>query len=515
MPMLPGPLLIDIPESFINDTATVSGANSLSQTITRAILPKFQQVIILSESSEERIRHTPWLQHPSLIVIHSLTELDKLDVPPTLAFSTSMDISMMVQARNFFQLDFPVLGLIHSLGTPTTFSKLNNALKHMTPNDGFICPSQATRTTLMNWISQHCPHVDIQAYVIPHGIDQEKFKAKPEEREWLRDYFRFNHDDIIFLHISRISPFTKTDMFPMIKTLTPLFQENSSLKLWIVGENKVPHYISMMQKYIRSVQLENQIMFDTTPDPTRMERYYQTADAFIYLCDNKAETFGLTIAEAASSDLPVITTDVCGASELISHERDGYIIPTISGNILLDQPANFGSQTEYGDRFIQSTAFSHNKFLSALANLANTELRTKMKERIKDSDRSRFSVDTMIKRYIDVFKERLSTFTASSYPNLGLSDIDSVLSHMTSDYLSSVTTLKITDIGKNVFYEKTPYYCMTSHLNVYLFIYSMLRYLDSHEMVTVKDIREQYSCHPEWIDATILYMIKNNLISWY
>ncbi len=62
----------------------------------------------------------------------------------------------------------------------------------------------------------------------------------------------------------------------------------------------------------------------TVPRSQLYEIYHQ-ADIFIFptLCDG----FGMVVTEAFAQGLPVITTDRAGASDLIEHGKNGFIIP--------------------------------------------------------------------------------------------------------------------------------------------------------------------------------------------
>lgn len=513
--MFLGPLLIDIPKSFIENNASLSGANILSKAIIKACIDYCDSIIILSDSDTTSLLQTPWLSHKNSKHIRSLTELEHLLAPPTLAFSTSVDISKLLQARNAFRFPCPVIGLIHSLGTPSVFTTLKHVFKHITENDGYICPSQATQTTLNQLALQCITEPQFHSKVIRHGIDITRFSPQSShEKEWLRGYFKFNKTDTIILHVSRLNPYTKTDIFPMIKDLTPLLLNDHTLKLWIVGTNHLPHYMTMISNYIHTFNLETQVIIDVTPEHNAMEKYYQTADIFIYMADNRAETFGLSVAEAMSCGLPVVISDISGLSEIVEQDITGYIIPTISGSIGLDTPSNLGSSAEFGDKSIQGTAFSHHHFLKAITRLLDPELRHKMGTKSNQKCRDYLDFTQLIHQYFDYFKELQLSFKSVQWPDNDLQNIDTLLTHTTTHTLTAMTMLTITEKGNNTINDKHPFFCMSAHLESYPFMYSILTYMKESSSRSVNDVRHQYSCNPNWIDATILYMIKNDLLSW-
>jgi UDP-glucose:(heptosyl)LPS alpha-1,3-glucosyltransferase len=64
------------------------------------------------------------------------------------------------------------------------------------------------------------------------------------------------------------------------------------------------------------------------PGSDRVERFYAAADVFLY--PTLYDTFGMVIAEAMASGLPVVTTATAGASELIEDGVDGLVVPSVS-----------------------------------------------------------------------------------------------------------------------------------------------------------------------------------------
>ncbi len=58
-------------------------------------------------------------------------------------------------------------------------------------------------------------------------------------------------------------------------------------------------------------------------DPANVALYYSAADVFLFT--SLAENFPLSLLEAASCGLPVVTFDVGGASEIIIHKKNGYV----------------------------------------------------------------------------------------------------------------------------------------------------------------------------------------------
>ena len=64
---------------------------------------------------------------------------------------------------------------------------------------------------------------------------------------------------------------------------------------------------------------------DVEPNTDRLRSLYHRADAFVL--PSRSECFGLATVEAMAAGLPVITSDVGGAADIVDHGRNGYLTP--------------------------------------------------------------------------------------------------------------------------------------------------------------------------------------------
>ncbi len=64
-------------------------------------------------------------------------------------------------------------------------------------------------------------------------------------------------------------------------------------------------------------------------DPDLRFAVWRAADLFTSLSDNIQETFGLVIAEAMASGLPVVATDWNGYRDLVVDGETGFLVPTL------------------------------------------------------------------------------------------------------------------------------------------------------------------------------------------
>lgn len=106
----------------------------------------------------------------------------------------------------------------------------------------------------------------------------------------------------------------------LIKIFESFLKEYQDWQLKIVGEGSQKDYLMQL---IHSKGLSGQIkLLDYT---NNIEPYYQ--EASIYACTSQFESFGLTVLEAMSCGLPIITFNSAGPSDLVTHGLNGYVVP--------------------------------------------------------------------------------------------------------------------------------------------------------------------------------------------
>ena len=108
-----------------------------------------------------------------------------------------------------------------------------------------------------------------------------------------------------------------------------------------------------------------------------MAKLYSAAD--VYLFPTLAETFGMTIVEAMSCGLPVITFETGGVPEIVENEKTGFVVEYKNGE----------------------------KLISALEKLlVNDDLREKMAENAVEASK-KFSSERMALEYLQLYEEVL------------------------------------------------------------------------------------------------------------
>jgi len=95
-------------------------------------------------------------------------------------------------------------------------------------------------------------------------------------------------------------------------------------------------YANLYLKIISNYKIENSENIKSYGRKTRDELFSSFyPDCDIFVLPTKADFFGMSILEAMSFGIPVITTDVYAMSEIIDDGKDGFLIPSNNLDALL------------------------------------------------------------------------------------------------------------------------------------------------------------------------------------
>jgi len=150
--------------------------------------------------------------------------------------------------------------------------------------------------------------------VIYSGVNLEEFNPKHRSKygEEIRKQYNIPLDDLVLLFIGH--PFHRKGLEFLIRSL-PLVNLNN-IKVLVFGKDDPEPY----QKLISNLRLQDKIIFHTSLT-SEIYKYFAASDIFVL--PTLYEPFGLVILEAMASGLPVVTSQIAGAAEIIEDERDG------------------------------------------------------------------------------------------------------------------------------------------------------------------------------------------------
>jgi glycogen(starch) synthase len=141
------------------------------------------------------------------------------------------------------------------------------------------------------------------------GIDLSVFKPLPHlEKQW----------DLAFM--GRLEAMKSVDLFPeMLSILKPKFPD---LKMMITGEGSLKERLfkEFEEQGVASM-IDYQGVVETDDVPVLINK------SRIFLYPSRREPFGLSIIEAMACGVPVVTTDVFGPREIVTHNYNGFAVP--------------------------------------------------------------------------------------------------------------------------------------------------------------------------------------------
>ena len=152
-----------------------------------------------------------------------------------------------------------------------------------------------------------------------------------------------------------------------------------SWRLTLVGgEEKTsslskPGYLPELQRLCGSLGIEDRVLFAGAKPPEELPLYYQTADVFVY--PSLYENFAQPILEAAAYGIPVISTAVGIAQEIIKDGETGFLVP--------GDPVHLREKLE---------------------RLNDPTLREDMEGKIRESVRKKFAWKPIMDQYMELYR---------------------------------------------------------------------------------------------------------------
>ncbi|MCX7878078.1 MAG: glycosyltransferase family 4 protein [Ignavibacteria bacterium] len=243
---------------------------------------------------------------------------------------------------------------------------INKLLSYST--DKIICVSNS----VYEFSKQNDKISDSKYTVIYNGIDTEVFKNYYNKFRYLREELGFSDNDIILGNVSTFS--VRKGHIYLLKAFKNLSDQFQNLKLLLVG-SKREHETDVydeLEKFIDENNLRERIIISDTRDD--IYKIYSILD--FYVMPSIVEGFGLALAEAMSSELVCICSDIPAFRELIEDRRNGFLFETKNSDsltnviyeILIDDVVDL-NQIRINARNTIIQKFSESKMLEKYYNL--------------------------------------------------------------------------------------------------------------------------------------------------
>jgi glycosyltransferase involved in cell wall biosynthesis len=180
-------------------------------------------------------------------------------------------------------------------GVDTT-DEAGNFVENANKVDYLFTPSKLSKKRIENM------GVKKPVFVLPHGIDPEVFKYTERTKT---DIFKF-------LYVGECSD--RKGIFHLLKAFTDLFKNNPKVELHIKSNTDMLFYNS---KEVQDIIKDYKNIFWHIGNVGHDEviKLYKECHAYVY--PSRGDSFGMTLLEAMACGLPIITTKLPGATDVV------------------------------------------------------------------------------------------------------------------------------------------------------------------------------------------------------
>jgi len=166
------------------------------------------------------------------------------------------------------------------------------------------------------WLAARLAAFELKSPVAaPFGIETERFSPAKRDEELRRSLLAacgVGSEGKLLLAVGRLHPEKRHSA--MIEAFDRARQSRPALGFVIIGDGPIRHSVQTRVDRTQSVRL-----LDPIKDRENMARHLASADVLVH--GSGAETYGLAVAEAMASGLPVVSPDAGGAADLARKGR--------------------------------------------------------------------------------------------------------------------------------------------------------------------------------------------------
>jgi UDP-glucose:(heptosyl)LPS alpha-1,3-glucosyltransferase len=244
--------------------------------------------------------------------------------------------------RSLRAYDHPCLWVTKFLGRVLSLKQWTQGYIENAPYRGndrcrIVAISDMVKQDVMHWYG--IPEDRIA--VVYNGVDTQRFC--PQNRQY-REEIRRRHgigDEFVMLFVS--NNFRMKGLVYLIKALAENTKENRHpSKLLVLGRDRQASYLRLAKR----LGLSHQVIFAGSTDEP--EKYYGAADLLVH--PTFYDACSLTVLEALASGLPVITTSSNGASGVLSHGQDGWVVKDMKKGRELERAIKYFVDDEVRER---------------------------------------------------------------------------------------------------------------------------------------------------------------------
>lgn len=212
-------------------------------------------------------------------------------------------------ARRRYRLDVPIVAHHHHLDP----SPLNRVIERRVIGavDHLVVGSEFAKRQLRDELGVRTDHVSVAYYGVDPGFEARPRRADLGERYGLRD-----HPVVLFFGglKARKNLFLLLDVWARVVTAVP------AARLLVAGGGPL---LADLRRHASQLGVEASVVFTGYVPEVEKPDHFNLGDVFFF--PSAMEGFGLTLAEAMSSGLPVVASDRGSIPELVVEGEGGFL----------------------------------------------------------------------------------------------------------------------------------------------------------------------------------------------
>jgi glycosyltransferase involved in cell wall biosynthesis len=232
--------------------------------------------------------------------------------------------------------------------------------------DVVVCNSNATKKNLVDRVGR----LESKSIVIHNGIEVDKTASKTSTKENMR----YNETDIIITLVGRINRLKGHKW--LLKTVVNYLKQNNNVKLLFVGSpvEGQEYYLEEVEQFVTENSIQDKVKIH--PYTSNLNFIWNSTDIAV-MPSTEAESFGLVAVEAMLAKKPVIGTNHGGLTEIVVHEKTGYLVEPNNDKALFEAIQklieNPNLRNEFGQNGYQRAIqeFSVEKYVTGFEELFN------------------------------------------------------------------------------------------------------------------------------------------------
>ena len=201
--------------------------------------------------------------------------------------------------------------------------------------------------TCSNWIQQSLMQkgypVETAQTIYPGAAVEEFYQAELPPRDRLR-----------ITYASSVMPYKGADV--LINALCLLHAEGVEFSATFAGGSLMPEFVKALKKFVESKGLQNHIHFAGVLSRKELQQLYRTQNVLV-LPSRFQEPFSISLLEAMSAGLTIVTSNTGGSPEAVEHGQTGLIFESekpldLANNLryLLSNPEQWEAMTRQGQQ---------------------------------------------------------------------------------------------------------------------------------------------------------------------